>query len=125
MKFVTKIIVLLVSVCLLSGCDGPSNDFVKGVVLGMVHKEIRENTGSSESDGRVLNYEIINDYKEKDDHDRDVYVYEYEVSVEYDLVAKRAYRNRTGKTLGDSGNFSGVLRLFRKGEGWYVILPKE
>jgi hypothetical protein len=125
MKFVINVVLLLVSVCLLSGCDGPPNDFVKGVVLGMVHKEIWGITGSSESDARVLSYEITNDYKEKDDHGRDVYVYEYDVSVEYDLVAKSAYRSQNGKTLGNTGNFTGVLRLFRKGEGWYVILPKQ
>ena len=56
---------------------------------------------------------------------RDVYVYEYEVSVEYDLVAKRANRNQHGKTLGAVGNFSEVLRLFQKDEGWYVILPNQ
>ena len=125
MKFGTKIIVLMISVFLLVGCDDSTNDFVKGVVLGMVHTEIREITGSFESDARVLSYEITNDYKEKDDHGRDVYVYEYEVSVEYDLVAKRAYRNQHGKTLGDVGNFSGILRLFQKDGGWYVILPKQ
>jgi len=125
MKFAINMVFLLVSVCLITGCDGTQNDFVKGVVLGMVHKEIWGITGSSESDARVLSYEITNDYKEKDDHGRDVYVYEYEVSVEYDLVAKRAYRNQSGKTLGDVGNFSGVLRLFQKDGGWYVILPKQ
>ena len=125
MRFVTTLIIPLVFACLLSGCDAPPNDFVKGVVLGMVHKEIWELTGSSDSDARVLSYEITNDYKEKDDHDRDVYVYEYEVSVEYDLVAKRSYRSLNLKTLGDIGNFSGVLRLFQKEGGWYVILPKE
>ena len=125
MKFIIKMVLLLVSVCLLNGCDDRQNDFVKGVVLGMVHTEIREITGSFESDARVLSYEITNDYKEKDDHGRDVYVYEYEVSVEYDLVAKRAYRNQHGKTLGDVGNFSGILRLFQKDGGWYVILPKQ
>ena len=125
MKLLIKMVLLLVSVCLLNGCDGRQNDFVKGVVLGMVHTEIREITGSFESDARVLSYEITNDYKEKDDHGRDVYVYEYEVSVEYDLVAKRAYRNQHGKTLGDVGNFSGILRLFQKDGGWYVILPKK
>ena len=118
-------VVLFVSASLLAGCDGPTNDLVKGLVMGMVHKEIWEITGSSESDARVLSYEITNDYKEKDDHGRDVYVYEYEVSVEYDLVAKRAYRNQHGKTLGDVGNFSGILRLFQKDGGWYVILPKK
>ena len=125
MKFVLKMVLLLVSVCLLTGCEGPQNDFVKDVVFGMVHTEIRELTGSFESDARVLSYEITNDYKEKDNHGRDVYVYEYEVSVEYDLVAKRAYRNQHGKTLGDVGNFSGILRLFQKDGGWYVILPKK
>ena len=125
MKFVLKMVLLLVSVCLLTGCEGPQNDFVKGVVLGMVHKEIWEITGSSDSDARVLSYEITNDYKEKDDHGRDVYVYEYDVSVEYDHVSKRAYRNQHGKTLGDVGNFSGILRLFQKDGGWYVILPKK
>ena len=125
LKLLINMVVLFVSASLLAGCDGPTNDLVKGLVMGMVHKEIWDVTGSAESDGRVISYEIINNYTEKDDHGRDVYVYEYEVSVEYDLAAKRAYRNQNGKSLGNIGNFSGVLRLFRKGEGWYVILPKQ
>jgi len=125
MKYVASVIISFVLTFLLAGCDGPANDFVKGVVLGMVHKEIWEITGSSESDARVLSYEITNEYQEKDDHGRDVYVYDYKVSVEYDLVAKKAYRSKNKKSLGSVGDFSGVLRLFQKGEGWYVILPKE
>ena len=125
MKLVVNTVLLVMFACSLVGCDSPPKDFVKGVVLGMVHKEIWEMTGSSESDARVLSYEITNEYQEKDDHGRDVYVYEYQVSVEYDLVAKRSYRSKNKKTLGDVGNFSGVLRLFQKDGGWYVILPKE